>query len=165
MNKTAANLRALMLAWDDMSDNALSEATGVPQPTISRILTGKSEDPRDSTLRPLAEFFGLSLNQLKATPTGKVVALARGHVEPERVTPDEAPADETQDRLQLFAAVAALMKWIAETRPAEAPFLRAGLEQAADGLAAAGSARNRLDSLIAALPAQLPSRLPLRSAQ
>jgi len=35
----------------------LQRATGVPQPTIHRILTGESRDPRYQTLEPLATFF------------------------------------------------------------------------------------------------------------
>jgi transcriptional regulator with XRE-family HTH domain len=151
MNQTAANLLAL-LASREMSANDLAEATETAQPTISRIINGESKDPRDSTLAPLAQFFGLTLNQLKTTPTDKVVALSRGLVSPEAVTPDEAPANQGQDVLQLFAALGTLMGWIAATRPAEAPLLRAGLEEAADQMAEHGSARNRLDALIAALP-------------
>lgn len=35
----------------------LHRATGVPQPTIHRILTGESNDPRYQTIAPLADFF------------------------------------------------------------------------------------------------------------
>lgn len=43
----------------------LQRATGVPQPTIHRILTGESNDPRTKTLQPLADYFGVSLAELR----------------------------------------------------------------------------------------------------
>lgn len=43
----------------------LSEATGVPQPTIHRILAGESKDPRTETLKPLADFFGVTTAYLR----------------------------------------------------------------------------------------------------
>ena len=52
----------------------LQRATGVPQPTIHRILTGESSDPRTKTLQPLADYFGVSVAELRdrdlATPEG-----------------------------------------------------------------------------------------------
>ena len=44
--------------------NALEQATKVPQPTIHRILTGESADPRTKTLAPLAEYFGVTVEDL-----------------------------------------------------------------------------------------------------
>lgn len=64
MNDIASNLRTLMAA-EDLSENRLSTLTGVPQPTIHRILNGVTADPRDSTVRPLAEYFGVSVEQLR----------------------------------------------------------------------------------------------------
>lgn len=43
----------------------LQRATGVPQPTIHRILTGESSDPRTKTLQPLADYFGVALADLR----------------------------------------------------------------------------------------------------
>lgn len=43
----------------------LQRATGVPQPTIHRILTGESSDPRTKTLEPLAEYFGVTVAELR----------------------------------------------------------------------------------------------------
>lgn len=48
-----------------LSENQLARNTGVPQPTIHRVLAGKVEDPRDGTLRPLAEYFGVTVEQLR----------------------------------------------------------------------------------------------------
>ncbi|CAM4137776.1 LexA family transcriptional regulator [Vreelandella rituensis] len=79
----AKTLRRLMDRYDEghgISENALSRATyevlgeerGVPQPTIHRILTGISKDPKSLTVQRLAEFFGVSEAQLRgheALPT------------------------------------------------------------------------------------------------
>ena len=64
MNKVAANLRQLVRAHPT-SENQLSRNTGVPQPTIHRILAGRVADPRDGTLRPLATWFGVTVEQLR----------------------------------------------------------------------------------------------------
>ena len=48
-----------------ISGYALSEATLVPQPTIHRILSGESRDPRTDTLEPIAKFFGLTVSALR----------------------------------------------------------------------------------------------------
>lgn len=45
--------------------HSLAKETGVKQPTIFRILEGESSTPRDSTIRPLAEYFGLSIEELR----------------------------------------------------------------------------------------------------
>lgn len=43
----------------------LAKATGVPQPTIKRILDGTSDDPRTNTLEPLANYFECSVEYLR----------------------------------------------------------------------------------------------------
>lgn len=57
------------LAWliskTKTNPNALAEKTGVPQPTIHRILSGESSDPRTGSLQPLADFFGVSVSDLR----------------------------------------------------------------------------------------------------
>lgn len=60
----AKNLQWLM---DQRKTNPyeLQRATGVPQPTIHRILTGESNDPRTKTLQPLADYFGVALADLR----------------------------------------------------------------------------------------------------
>lgn len=45
--------------------HVLKEKTGVPQPTIHRILTGESTDPRTSTLQPIADYFGVTVADLR----------------------------------------------------------------------------------------------------
>lgn len=45
--------------------NALAVAAGVPQPTVHRILSGESLDPRTSTLKKLADQLGVTVNDLR----------------------------------------------------------------------------------------------------
>lgn len=47
------------------NQNELARRAGMHQPTLQRILKGISQQPRDSTLRPLANFFGVTVAQLK----------------------------------------------------------------------------------------------------
>lgn len=76
--RTAAGeaLRRLMDSYDNgrgIGENALSRATfdhfgeeeGIPQPTIHRILTGKTKEPKSSTLEKLAIIFGVTEDQLR----------------------------------------------------------------------------------------------------
>lgn len=57
-----SNLRYLM---GEMSPTDLHRATGVPQPTIHRIIIGESEDPKTATLQPIADHFGISVSDLR----------------------------------------------------------------------------------------------------
>ena len=58
------NLSALMEA-EGLNPHSLSTKTGVSQPTIFRILEGESKSPRDDTLRPLADFFRVTIQELR----------------------------------------------------------------------------------------------------
>lgn len=84
-----ARILTELMARERLSDNDLAARTGVPQPTISRIKSGESRDPRDSTLRPLADYFRISISQLRGDvplePAGVEVA-AEGRVV--RVSPE-----------------------------------------------------------------------------
>lgn len=42
----------------------LARETNVPQPTLHRILSGKSPNPHKSTVEPIADFFNISVEQL-----------------------------------------------------------------------------------------------------
>lgn len=59
MSQLQLNL-AYLIAKRDTNPTQLSKATGVPQPTIKRILDGTSQKPHDVTLAPLAQYFGLT---------------------------------------------------------------------------------------------------------
>src|SRR5579863_6988609 len=57
------NLRHLM-QLKDISEAALARKTAIPQPTLHKILAGKTNDPRASTLKALADFFEISIDEL-----------------------------------------------------------------------------------------------------
>lgn len=50
-----------------VSEYRLAAETGVPQATINRILKGVSVDPKTDTVRPLAAFFGITVEDLRGT--------------------------------------------------------------------------------------------------
>ncbi len=58
------NLRQLM-STHALSETALSRQAGVPQPTIHRMLNTHDHEPRDGTLLPIAEYFGVTVEQLR----------------------------------------------------------------------------------------------------
>lgn len=56
-------LQQLMITRN-ISEAELSRQTNIPQPTLHKILAGKTADPRASTLRLLADYFNVSVDQL-----------------------------------------------------------------------------------------------------
>ena len=64
MSNVKSNLNYL-LRMKNITPTYLAAKTGVPQPTIFRILTGDSSDPRSSTLKPIAAYFGLTVEMLR----------------------------------------------------------------------------------------------------
>ncbi len=59
----AQNLRRLM-NLNKVTEAEISRQTLIPQPTIHKILSGKTADPRASTLKALADFFKISIDEL-----------------------------------------------------------------------------------------------------
>jgi SOS-response transcriptional repressor LexA len=57
------NLRLLMHK-KNFSEAKLSRETHIPQPTLHKILSGKTSDPRISTLKILAHYFEITLDDL-----------------------------------------------------------------------------------------------------
>lgn len=51
----------------NMTRNALAIATGIPQPSIHRLMKGDTAEPRCSTLKPIAEYFGMTVSDLRET--------------------------------------------------------------------------------------------------
>jgi len=111
------------MAIEALSENQLSRNTGVPQPTIHRILSGRVGDPRDGTLRPLAEYFGVTVEQMRTVlprpgtpPTEPVRAYKVRAIESEEdVDPErEVLVDEVD--LLVSAGPGARMPEFIETR-------------------------------------------------
>ena len=65
MSRLRKNLAHLIEMYR-INPTVLAKATGVQQPTIHRILTGESGDPRTATLQPLADYFSVSVEYLRS---------------------------------------------------------------------------------------------------
>ena len=57
-------IRHLMHEYGDIKESELARQTGLPQATINRVLLGGTNDPRGSTLKPIAAFFNITIGQL-----------------------------------------------------------------------------------------------------
>ena len=58
------NLKTLMAFHGKTNVNDLSRAINIPQPTLYRLLSGQTAQPRNSVIESLANYFGISTNQL-----------------------------------------------------------------------------------------------------
>ncbi|WP_187360138.1 XRE family transcriptional regulator [Chitinolyticbacter meiyuanensis] len=56
------------MAHIGISQNGLADRSGVPQPTIQRIVSGDTDSPRSATLDKLAKSFGVTLGQFLEGP-------------------------------------------------------------------------------------------------
>lgn len=65
MSYLSENLADLMNKHG-LNATTLARATGVPQPTIHRILRGATKDPHTDTVKPLADLFGVSIDALRS---------------------------------------------------------------------------------------------------
>lgn len=63
MENLAATLTNLM-SEKGIKSAELARKTGIGQPVIYRLMTGVTENPQILTIKPIAEFFGVSLDQL-----------------------------------------------------------------------------------------------------
>lgn len=63
MDKLSSILSHLM-SKNNISSAELARKTGVGQPVIYRLMTGTTENPQIFTLKPIADFFGVTLDQL-----------------------------------------------------------------------------------------------------
>ena len=61
--KLAAILKKLLFE-KDMRSADLARAVDLPPPTVHRLVTGKSTRPYESSLKPIADFFSLEVEQL-----------------------------------------------------------------------------------------------------
>ena len=58
------NILKKLLFHRDMKPADLSREVNIPQPTIHRLITGKSSRPYQSSLKPIADYFDVSIEQL-----------------------------------------------------------------------------------------------------
>ncbi|MGD9153416.1 MAG: S24 family peptidase [Gammaproteobacteria bacterium] len=67
MNTDAAKISSvlkLLLNTARINESALSRAINIPRTTINRLASGKTPDPRASTLQAIAQYFNISVEQL-----------------------------------------------------------------------------------------------------
>lgn len=69
------NIKRLMAA-KGLNEATLAKKTSIPQPTLHKILSGKTADPRVSTLKLISEFFNISLDCAIYTPPHEQFDLA-----------------------------------------------------------------------------------------
>ena len=82
---------------NDLSQSALSRATGVPQPTINRILSGITKEPRRDSVVRIANFFGVSSESLYKTSS---------------ITSDKTETEESAERIYKQIAMLTIMERI-----------------------------------------------------
>jgi len=60
-----SNVLSYLMKKQGLSENKLARDSGVPQPSIHRILTGDVQDPMTKTIKPLADYFKITVAQLR----------------------------------------------------------------------------------------------------
>lgn len=119
------NLRKLM-DLKGVSQYELARQAHVPQPTIQRILSGESRDPKTATVEKLASYLGVSVPDLRGTAkrdwreaTGRFSALSEEAIDLlaawERLPPERRQAYKDFIFLEVFAL--AQMPWLKRGRP------------------------------------------------
>ena len=53
-----------LMAEKGIKSAELARKTGIGQPVVYRLMTGTTENPQILTLKPIADFFGISIDQL-----------------------------------------------------------------------------------------------------
>ena len=61
---TLSKILTQLIQQRGLSTAELARQTGVAQPVIYRLMTGTTENPQVLSLKPLADYFGISLDQL-----------------------------------------------------------------------------------------------------
>lgn len=62
--KSLSSILSQLMAEKDINSAELARATGIGQPVIYRLMTGTTENPQILTLKPIADFFGVSIDEL-----------------------------------------------------------------------------------------------------
>lgn len=76
--RTVHAILAELMSAKGTSQTDLHRATGVPQSTISRILKGTIADPADKHIAAIANFFGVSTDEMRGRAMLKAVPLRPG---------------------------------------------------------------------------------------
>ncbi|MFJ4139264.1 XRE family transcriptional regulator [Pseudomonas fragi] len=79
--RTVSTVLKELLARHGISAMTLHRSTGVPQPTLSRILSGKIADPSDRHISKIAEYFHISTDRLRGRDDVRVSETELRHPE------------------------------------------------------------------------------------
>lgn len=71
MRESMSTELARLMKLEGISQSGLSRATGVPQPTINRILSQVTQDPRRDSMISIANYFGVALESLYSSSTAQ----------------------------------------------------------------------------------------------
>jgi len=93
---------------NNLSQSALSRATGVPQPTINRILSEVTREPRRDSVVRIANFFGITPESLYESSSAKSARTQTGETV-EEIYKCIAMLTVTE-RAELFGRVSANLK-------------------------------------------------------
>jgi SOS-response transcriptional repressor LexA len=74
----------------NINPSEIARRSGVPQPTVHRILSGQSEDPKITIIRKIAECLGTSLAELEGNLTTATNTLTVPLIEWNQLTDDRA---------------------------------------------------------------------------
>lgn len=67
MENNLSTILSQLMSEKGLNSAQLARKTGIGQPVIYRIMTGVTDNPQILTLKPLADFFGISIDQLIGT--------------------------------------------------------------------------------------------------
>ena len=59
-----ATVLSHLMSKNGLTSSELARKTGIAQPVIYRLMSGNTENPQILTLRPIADYFGISIDQL-----------------------------------------------------------------------------------------------------
>jgi transcriptional regulator with XRE-family HTH domain len=94
---------ARLMKQEGISQSALSRATGVPQPTINRILSQVTQDPRRDSMARLATYFGVPIDSLYSQPIASIKTGKKANVVADIYT--RILSLSAADRKKLFARI------------------------------------------------------------
>lgn len=103
-SQLADNLKFLMWQKKIANANQLQALSGLANPTTWRILNNETKSPRDETLLPYCEFFGVDLKDLKYTDLAKAAGAGSGD-KAVGDWDDKTPLEEDEAEIPLFKEV------------------------------------------------------------
>ncbi|WP_051555232.1 LexA family protein [Legionella fairfieldensis] len=64
-NREIGEILQELIKINEINVSELARRVNLPQPTIQRIVAGAYKQPRNSTIQPIADYFGVTINQLR----------------------------------------------------------------------------------------------------